>query len=213
MLFTIFLFYPKNIYEEEFYMYLPEIIETKGKEDFRTEPIAHLFKSKRSVMVFSEIDSELAQSVIAQLLYLDEQDDSDIILYINSPGGSVSAGMAIYDYIKCGGLKSDVCTVATGVAASMGAFLLAAGEKGKRMATPSAEIMIHQPLGGVQGQATDISIVADHIQSTKKKLAEILAEECSKEYKKVLADMERDNWMSARSALEYGLIDMVGFPV
>ena len=194
-------------------MYLPEIIVTKGKEDYRTEPVANLFKCSRTVMVFSEINNIVAQSVIAQLLYLDEQNDTDIYLYINSPGGSVHAGMAIYDYIKCGGLRSDICTVATGIAASMGAFLLAAGKKGKRIATPSAEIMIHQPLGGVQGQATDISIVADHIQNTKKKLAGILSEECSKDLNIILSDMERDNWMSAQSALDYGLIDKVGFPL
>ena len=196
---------------EECIMYLPEFIENKGKDDFRTEPIAHQLIQNRAVMIFSEITDEMAASVISQLLYLDEISDSDILLYINSPGGSVSAGMAIFDYIKYG-LKSDVNTIATGIAASMGAFLLAGGTKGKRIATPSTEIMIHQPLGGVQGQATDISIVAEHIQKTKKNLADIIAEECSKDYATVLADMERDNWMSATEAKEYGLIDIVGFP-
>lgn len=143
--------------------------------------------------------------------YLDAKSDDPITVFINSPGGSVTAGLAIYDCMKHG-VHCDVITVATGMAASMGAFLLAAGTKGKRYATTNAEIMIHQPLGGVQGQATDISLVANHIQHMKKKLASILAEACGKTQKKLMHDTERDNWMSSSAAKEYGLIDHVGYP-
>lgn len=142
------------------------------------------------------------------MLFLEAEDpDKDIYFYINSPGGSVTAGMAIYDtmnYIKC-----DVSTICMGMAASMGAFLLAGGAKGKRFAMPNAEIMIHQPLGGAQGQATEIEIAAKHILRTKEKLTRIIAENCGKDYDECLADMERDNWKTAQEALEYGLIDAV----
>ena len=149
-----------------------------------------------------------ASLVVAQLLFLESEDpEKDIHLYINSPGGSVTAGMAIYDtmqYIKC-----DVSTVCIGMAASMGAFLLAGGAKGKRYALPNAEIMIHQPLGGTQGQATEIEIAAKHILKTKEKLNRMLAENTGNAYETVCADTERDNWKSAQEAMEYGLIDKV----
>ena len=145
---------------------------------------------------------------VAQLLFLESEDpDKDIQLYINSPGGSVTAGMAIYDtmrYIKC-----DVSTICIGMAASMGAFLLAGGTKGKRLALPNAEIMIHQPLGGAQGQATEIEIAAKHILRTKEKLNKILSENCNQPYDIIAADTERDNWKTAQEACEYGLIDRV----
>ena len=149
-----------------------------------------------------------ANIVVAQLLFLESEDPGkDIHLYINSPGGSVTAGMAIYDtmqYIKC-----DVSTMCLGMAASMGAFLLSGGAKGKRYALPNAEIMIHQPSGGAQGQATEISIAAEHILKTKKKLNEILAANTGKPYDVIAADTERDNWMTAQEAMNYGLIDSV----
>ena len=149
-----------------------------------------------------------ASLVVSQLLFLESEDPGkDISLYINSPGGSVTAGMAIYDtmqYIKC-----DVSTICMGMAASMGAFLLAGGAKGKRMALPNAEIMIHQPSGGAQGQATDIKIVADHILKTKKKLNEILAANTGQPLEVIAADTERDNYMSAEEAVAYGLIDSI----
>ena len=149
-----------------------------------------------------------ASLVVSQLLFLESEDpNKDISLYINSPGGSVTAGMAIYDtmqYIKC-----DVSTICMGMAASMGAFLLAGGAKGKRMALPNAEIMIHQPSGGAQGQATDIKIVADHILKTKKKLNEILAANTGQPLEVIAADTERDNYMSAEEAVAYGLIDSI----
>jgi ATP-dependent Clp protease protease subunit len=146
--------------------------------------------------------------VVAQLLFLESEDPSkDISFYINSPGGSVTAGMAIYDtmqYIKC-----DVSTICLGMAASKGAFLLSGGTKGKRMALPNAEIMIHQPSGGTEGQATEIQIAAEHILKTKKKLNEILAANTGKDYEVIAQDTERDNWMSAAEAMEYGLIDSI----
>ena len=159
-------------------------------------------------MLCDAIDDQVASVVIAQLLYLEGQDpEKDIDLYINSPGGVITAGMAIYDtmqYIKC-----DVSTICMGMAASMGAFLLAAGTKGKRYALPNSDIMIHQPSGGAQGQATDIMIHADHIIQTKKKLNTILAEKTGQPYDIIAKDTERDNFMTAQQALEYGLIDKV----
>lgn len=155
-----------------------------------------------------EVNETTASIVVAQLLFLEAEDpDKDIHLYINSPGGSVTAGMAIYDtmqYIKC-----DVSTICIGMAASMGAFLLAGGAKGKRLALPNAEIMIHQPLGGAQGQATEIEIAAKHILKTKEKLNKMLAENTGKDLEQIMADTERDNWLSAEEAAEYGLIDKI----
>ena len=162
----------------------------------------------RIVFLSEEVNDVTASLVVAQLLYLEAQDaDKEISLYINSPGGSVSAGMAIYDtmnFIKC-----DVSTICIGMAASMGAFLLAAGAKGKRIALPNSEIMIHQPLGGMQGQATDIKIHADHILRIKDKMNRILAENTGKPLKTIEKDTERDNFMTAQEALEYGLIDKI----
>ena len=162
----------------------------------------------RIVFLSEEVNDVTASLVVAQLLYLEAQDaDKEISLYINSPGGSISSGMAIYDtmnFIKC-----DVSTICIGMAASMGAFLLAAGAKGKRIALPNSEIMIHQPLGGMQGQATDIKIHADHILRIKDKMNRILAENTGKPLKTIEKDTERDNFMTAKQALEYGLIDKI----
>ena len=162
----------------------------------------------RIVFLSEEVNDVTASLVVAQLLYLEAQDaDKEISLYINSPGGSISSGMAIYDtmnFIKC-----DVSTICIGMAASMGAFLLAAGTKGKRIALPNSEIMIHQPLGGMQGQATDIKIHADHILRIKDKMNRILAENTGKPLKTIEKDTERDNFMTAQEALEYGLIDKI----
>ena len=162
----------------------------------------------RIVFLSEEVNDVTASLVVAQLLYLEAQDaDKEISLYINSPGGSISSGMAIYDtmnFIKC-----DVSTICIGMAASMGAFLLAAGAKGKRIALPNSEIMIHQPSGGAQGQATDIKIHADHILRIKDKMNRILAENTGKPLKTIEKDTERDNFMTAQEALEYGLIDKI----
>ena len=167
-----------------------------------------LVRGDRIIFLTDEVNDVTASLVVAQLLFLESQDpDKDIMLYINSPGGSVSAGFAIFDtmnYIKC-----DVCTICIGMAASMGAFLLAAGTPGKRWALPNSEIMIHQPLGGMQGQASDIKIHADHILRTRQKLNEILARETGKTVEQIALDTERDNFMSAAEAAEYGLIDKV----
>ncbi len=162
----------------------------------------------RIVFLADQVNDATASLVVAQLLFLEAQDpDKDISLYINSPGGSVSAGLAIYDtmnFIKC-----DVSTICIGMAASMGAFLLAAGTKGKRLALPNSEIMIHQPLGGAQGQATDIKIHADHILRTRSRLNTILAERTGRDLAEIERDTERDNFMTSAEALEYGLIDRV----
>lgn len=162
----------------------------------------------RIIFLSGEITDETANTVIAQLIYLEGKAASkDIIIYINSPGGSVSAGLAIFDtmnYIKC-----DVETICVGMAASMAAFLLSSGAKGKRFALPNSEVMIHQPLGGAEGQASDILISAKHIQATKEKLTKILAKNCSQPYDKVLTDTDRNNFMSAEQAKEYGLVDSI----
>lgn len=189
----------------------PSIVTNINGHDQSTNIINYDFEKHRFVYINGEVNDLMAMSVTSQLRYLDAKSDDPITVFINSPGGSVTAGLAIYDCMKHG-VHCDVITVATGMAASMGAFLLAAGTTGKRYATPNAEIMIHQPLGGVQGQATDISLVANHIQYMKKKLATILAEECGKTHKKLMHDTERDNWMSSIAAKEYGLIDHVGYP-
>ena len=160
----------------------------------------------RVVFLTGEINDVTADLVVAQLMYLESKgDDKDISLYINSPGGSVTAGMAIYDtmnYIKC-----DVETICVGMAASMGAFLLSSGTKGKRFALPNSEIMIHQPLGGAQGQASDIAITAEHIVRVKKRMSEILAKNCNKTVEQIERDIDRDNYMFAEEAKAYGLVD------
>lgn len=180
---------------------------TEHNSDLRSE----LFKKKRIIFIDHEITSDLATSIITQMMYLNEVSSDDIYLIIDSPGGSVSAGYRIYDYIKYG-CRCNVSTIANGMTASMGAFLLAAGTKGKRYATPSSEIMIHQPLGGTQGQATEMIIAVNHILKTKEKLTKIIAEACGKDYETASADMERDYWMDADEAKEYGIIDFIGFP-
>lgn len=184
---------------------VPYVIEQTNRGE-RSYDIFSRLLNDRIVMLNEEVNNVTASLVVAQLLYLEGQDPSkDISLYINSPGGSVTAGLAIYDtmqYIKC-----DVSTICIGMAASMGAFLLAAGAKGKRFALPNSEIMIHQPSGGAQGQATDIMIHADHIIATKKKLNEILAEKTGQPIEVIMKDTERDNFMTAEQAAAYGLVD------
>ena len=186
---------------------VPMVVEQTNRGE-RSYDIYSRLLNDRIIFLSDEVNDATASLVVAQLLYLEAQDpDKDISFYINSPGGSISAGMAIYDtmnYIKC-----DVSTICVGMAASMGAFLLAAGAKGKRYALPNSEIMIHQPLGGFKGQATDIQIHADHILRIKEKMNKILAEKTGKSYKEVVKDTERDNFMSADEALAYGLIDKV----
>ena len=186
---------------------VPYVIEQTGRGE-RSYDIFSRLLNDRIIVLSDEVNDATASLVVAQLLYLESQDATkDISLYINSPGGSVTAGMAIFDtmrYIKC-----DVSTICIGMAASMGAFLLAGGAKGKRYALPNAEIMIHQPLGGAQGQATEIEIAAKHILQTKEKLNRMLAENCGKSVEIVAADTDRDNWMTAEEAQEYGLIDKV----
>ncbi|MBU5473876.1 MAG: ATP-dependent Clp endopeptidase proteolytic subunit ClpP [Clostridiales bacterium] len=186
---------------------VPYVIEQTSRGERSYDIYSRLLKD-RIIFLGEEVNETTAGLVVAQLLFLESEDPGkDIHLYINSPGGVVSAGLAIYDtmqYIKC-----DVETTCIGLAASMGAFLLAGGTKGKRLALPNAEIMIHQPSGGAKGQATDIQIVADNIQKTKKQLNTILAENTGKPYDVIAADTERDNYMSATEAMEYGLIDRV----
>ncbi len=186
---------------------VPTVIEQTNRGE-RAYDIYSRLLNDRIVFLADEVNDVTASLVVAQLLFLESQDpDKDISLYINSPGGSVSAGMSIYDtmnFIKC-----DVCTICMGMAASMGAFLLSSGAKGKRMALPNSEIMIHQPLGGTQGQATDIKIHADHILRTRDNLNRILAENTGKPLDVIARDTERDNFMTAAQACEYGLIDKV----
>ena len=186
---------------------VPYVVEQTSRGE-RSYDIFSRLLNERIIFLSEEVNDTTAALVVAQMLYLEAQDpDKDIQFYINSPGGSVTSGMAIYDtmqYIKC-----DVSTICVGMAASMGAFLLAAGTKGKRIALPNSEIMIHQPLGGMQGQVTDIQIHAQRLGEIKKKLNEILAERTGKSYEEISRDTERDNFLTAQQALEYGLIDRV----
>ncbi|MBQ7235967.1 MAG: ATP-dependent Clp endopeptidase proteolytic subunit ClpP [Clostridia bacterium] len=186
---------------------VPYVIDNTGKGE-RSYDIYSRLLEDRVIFLTGEINDAVADAVVAQLIFLESKDpNKDICLYINSPGGSVTAGMAIYDtmnYIKC-----DVSTICIGLAASMGAFLLSSGAKGKRYALPNSEIMIHQPLGGAQGQASDIKIQADHIIKTKHRLNTILAANSGKPYEVVEKDTDRDNYLSAEDAKEYGLIDAV----
>ena len=186
---------------------VPYVVEQTNKGERSYDIYSRLLKD-RIIFLGEEVNDVTASLVVAQLLFLESEDpNKDISLYINSPGGSVTAGMAIYDtmqYIKC-----DVSTICLGMAASMGAFLLAGGKKGKRYALPNAEIMIHQPSGGAKGQATEIQIVAENILKIKKKLNTMLSENTGQPYEKVAADTERDNYMSADEAKEYGLVDEV----
>lgn len=186
---------------------VPVVIEQTSRGERSFDIYSRLLK-ERIIFLGEEVNDVSANLVVAQLLFLESEDPSkDISLYINSPGGSISAGMAIYDtmqYIKC-----DVSTICVGMAASMGAFLLAGGAKGKRKALPNAEILIHQPLGGAQGQATEIEIAARHIIRTKERMNRLLAQNTGKSYENLVKDTDRDNWMTAQEAVEYGLIDSV----
>ncbi len=186
---------------------VPYVIEQTSRGERSYDIYSRLLK-ERIIFLGEEVNETTASLTVAQLLFLEAEDpDKDIQLYINSPGGSVTAGMAIYDTMKY--IKCDVSTICIGMAASMGAFLLAGGQKGKRLALPNAEIMIHQPSGGAQGQATEIEISAKHILRTKEKLNRILAENCGQPYEVIAEDTERDNWKTADEALAYGLIDKV----
>ena len=186
---------------------VPYVIEQTNRGERQYDIFSRLLND-RIIVLSDEVNDATASIVVAQLLFLEGQDaDKDISLYINSPGGSVTAGMAIYDtmqYIKC-----DVSTICMGMAASMGAFLLSSGAKGKRLALPNSEIMIHQPLGGARGQATEIQIVANHIIKTREKLNRILAENTGKSIEQIALDTERDNYLSAQEAMEYGIVDKV----
>ena len=187
--------------------YVPTVIEQSSKGERAFDIFSRLLR-ERIIFLGTEIDDEVANSVVAQLLLLDsENPEKDIMLYINSPGGVITAGMAIYDTMNL--IKADVSTICLGEAASMGAFLLSAGAKGKRMALPSARIMIHQPLGGARGQATDIELEAKEILRMKDMLISIMAENSGQSYEKVKQDCERDHYLSAHEAMEYGLIDKV----
>ncbi len=188
-------------------MLVPMVVDQSGAGE-RSYDIYSRLLEDRIIFLTGEIDDNTANIVIAQLIYLEGKNpDKDIFFYINSPGGSVSAGMAIYDTMKY--IKCDVSTICIGLAASMGAFLLSGGTKGKRFALPNSEIMIHQPLGGAQGQASDIEIQAKHIKNIKNKLNKILSENSGKTIKEIEKDTDRDNFMSAEEAKEYGLIDEI----
>lgn len=187
-------------------MLVPMVVEKEFDGERSYDIFSRLLKN-RIIFISGEINDSLANQVVASLLYLDSLSHDDISLYINSPGGSVTAGFAIYDTMNF--IKSDVATICLGMAASMGAFLLSSGEKNKRYALPNADIMIHQPLGGTEGQATDIKIVADRIILLKKKLNKILAKNTCQSIKKIEKDTERDYYLSAKEAKEYGLIDFV----
>ncbi len=187
---------------------VPYVVEQTSRGGERSYDIYSRLLKERIIFLSDEVNDQTASLVVAQLLFLESEDpNKDIQLYINSPGGSVTAGMAIYDtmnYVKC-----DVSTICIGLAASMGAFLLSSGAKGKRLALPNAEVMIHQPSGGAKGQATEIQIVAENILKTKKKLNEILAANTGQTVEKIAEDTERDNFMSAEEAKAYGLIDEI----
>lgn len=186
---------------------VPVVIEQTNRGERSYDIFSRLLK-ERIVILSDEVNEVTASLIVAQLLFLEAEDpDKDIQFYINSPGGSVSAGLMIYDTMQY--IKPDVQTICIGMAASMGAFLMAAGTKGKRFALPNAEMMIHQPLGGAQGQATDIRIAADHIIRTKERLNKILSERTGQSYDKIVIDTERDNWLTADEAIAYGLIDHI----
>lgn len=190
--------------------YVPTVIEASSRGEKSFDIFSRLLR-ERIIFLGEEIDDEMANSIVAQLLLLDsENPEKDIMLYINSPGGVITAGMAIYDTMKL--IKADVSTICLGEAASMGAFLLSGGTKGKRMALPSSRIMIHQPLGGAKGQATDIEIEAKEIMRMKNELNSLLAEHSGQDIEKIKKDTERDYYMSAQEAVEYGLIDKVVNP-
>ncbi|AYW47101.1 ATP-dependent Clp endopeptidase, proteolytic subunit ClpP [Tetragenococcus osmophilus] len=196
-----------NEREEHYMNLIPTVIEQSSRGERAYDIYSRLLKD-RIIMLSGEVTDDLSNSIISQLLFLDAQDsEKDIYLYINSPGGSVTAGFAIYDTINF--VKADVQTIVLGMAASMGSFLLTAGTKGKRFALPNAEILIHQPLGGAQGQATEIEIAARHILKTRDRLNEILAERTGQPIDVIKRDTDRDNYMTAEEAKEYGLIDEI----
>lgn len=187
-------------------MLIPMVIE-KNNDGERSYDIYSRLLKNRIILLSGEINDDVANVVIAELLYLDSINNQDISLYINSPGGSITSGMAIYDTMNF--VKSNVSTICVGMAASMGAFLLSCGEKGKRYALPNSEVMIHQPLGGAQGQATEISIVAKRIMGLRKKINIILSKNTNKSINKISRDTERDFYMNAKEALKYGIIDKI----
>jgi ATP-dependent Clp protease protease subunit len=187
--------------------YIPYVVEQTGKGERSYDIYSRLLKD-RIVMLSGEVNDAVASTIVAQLLFLEAEDpEKDIYLYINSPGGVVTSGMSMFDTMNY--IRPDVCTICVGQAASMGAFLLSAGAKGKRFSLPNSRIMIHQPLGGAQGQATDIAIQAEEILRLKKKLNELLSDHTGQKIETIEADTERDNFMSAQDACEYGLIDKV----
>ncbi|WP_072681589.1 ATP-dependent Clp endopeptidase proteolytic subunit ClpP [Arcobacter sp. LA11] len=187
--------------------YIPYVVEKSGRGERSYDIYSRLLKD-RIIMLSGEVNDQVASSIVAQLLFLEAEDpDKDIYLYINSPGGVITSGMSIYDTMNY--IKPDVCTICIGQAASMGAFLLSSGVKGKRYSLPNSRIMIHQPLGGAQGQATDIQIQAKEIQRMKDELNGLIAEQTGQDIKTVEKDTDRDNFMSANEACEYGLIDEV----
>ena len=186
---------------------VPYVIEETSRGERSFDIYSRLLK-ERIVMLSEEVNEVTASLVVAQLLFLDSEDpEKDIHFYINSPGGSVTAGLAIYDTMQL--VRADVSTICLGMAASMGAFLLAGGKKGKRYILPNAEVMIHQPSGGAQGQASDIKITADHILATRRRLNQLMAENIGKPLEVIEADTERDNWLTAEQAVEYGLVDRI----
>lgn len=185
---------------------VPMIVDKEISGERSYDIFSRLLKN-RIIILSGEIDDNVSNTVIAQLLYLDSLNQEDISLYINSPGGSVTAGMAIYDTMNF--IKSDVSTICLGIAASMAAFLLSSGKKSKRYILPNAEVMIHQPLGGARGQATEIKIAAEHILKTKKKLNEILKENTNQTLEKIEQDTERDHYLDAKEALDYGIVDKI----
>ena len=185
---------------------VPMVVDKEIHGERSYDIFSRLLKN-RIILLSGEITDEVANSVVAQILYLDSLNHDDISLYINSPGGSVTAGMAIYDTMNF--VSSDVSTICLGMAASMAAFLLSSGEKGKRLILPNGEVMIHQPLGGAQGQATEIKIAAEHILKLRKKLNEILAKNTNQEINTIEPDTERDNFMDSKEALDYGIVDKI----
>lgn len=186
---------------------VPTVIETTGRGERAYDIYSRLLK-ERIVILSEEVNPVTASLITAQLLFLEAEDpDKDIQFYINSPGGSVSDGLMIYDTMRL--IKPDIQTICMGMAASMGSVLLSAGTKGKRCILPNAEVMIHQPLGGAQGQATEILIAADHIKDTRVRLNQILADNCGKDLDTLMKDTERDHWMTAKEALEYGIVDKI----
>ena len=188
-------------------MIIPTVLENTGYGERGMDLYSRLLDD-RIILLTDEVNNSTAASVIAQMLYLEAKDpEKDILFYIMSPGGSVQAGLAIYDTMQH--IKCDVCTIGMGICASMAATLLASGTKNKRFLLPNAEVMIHQPLSGTQGQASDIVIAAEHIQRTKKRLNEILAEKTQKSIQQIAIDTDRDNWLTAEEALEYGLVDKI----